>query len=92
MWLLPGLQWGPILLGPLARAWVGVDPVRSLGEGLPSGPWSIGLVLGQMFTSGSAVGSEDGIPVTRCRDRCGFFWVSVRAPDKSLSGSLSRQD
>lgn len=45
-------------------------------------------MLGQESTSGSV----DSKPVTRCLDVCGCFLVYGRAPDRSLGGSLGKQD
>lgn len=55
--------------------------------GLLLGYWSLGLVLGQGYTSGSTVESTDCVPVTMCTDGCGSCWVPGRVLCRSLGGS-----
>lgn len=64
----------PMVGGPLARGLDGFGSASSLGG--PSGPWSVGLELGQGSISGSAVESTDGGLISKYMDRCGSHWVA----------------
>lgn len=60
------MQCGRQLTGVLPGAWMGMDPVWCLVDGMASSPWFSGVALGHGSFSGSTIGFSDRGPITRC--------------------------